>query len=86
MMATVEQVQFEWRRLIDLAQKGEEISITSQGRVIAKLTGVAVTPGMPAPDRRAWLAELAELREKTSSGKGGPSAEEILEDLRSERI
>jgi len=86
MTATVEQIQSEWRRLIDLAQKGEEISITSQGRVIAKLTGVAPSPAVPAPDRRVWLAELAELREKTSSGKNGPATEAILEDLRSERI
>jgi antitoxin (DNA-binding transcriptional repressor) of toxin-antitoxin stability system len=86
MTATVEQIQSEWRRLIDLAQKGEEISITSQGRVIAKLTGVVPSPAASISDPRAWVAELAELRERTSSGKRGPTTEVILDDLRSERI
>jgi antitoxin (DNA-binding transcriptional repressor) of toxin-antitoxin stability system len=85
MTATVEQIQSNWPKLIALAQGGEEIVITSEGRVVAKLTGVPAIPATPAPDREKWLAELAELRESMATGKTGPTTEEILEDLRSDR-
>jgi antitoxin (DNA-binding transcriptional repressor) of toxin-antitoxin stability system len=83
MTATVEQLQSEWRKLIELAQRGEEVILTSQGRIVARLTGVPTTK--PSPDRRPWLAELAKLRKATATGKTVPTSDEILEDLRSER-
>jgi prevent-host-death family protein len=85
MTATVEQIQSEWPRLLDLAQHGEEIIITSHGRVVAKLTGVAPVPISAISDRQAWLTELAQLRETTATGKTVPTTEEILNDLRSDR-
>jgi antitoxin (DNA-binding transcriptional repressor) of toxin-antitoxin stability system len=85
MTATVEQIQSECRKLIALAQGGEEIVITSEGRVVAKLTGVPEIPASPSLNRELWLAQLAELRESTATGKTTPTGEEILEDLRSDR-
>src|SRR5687768_3599279 len=79
MTATWEQMQSELPRLLDLVQQGEEVVITRQGRIVARLTGVPQV--QPPRDRKAWLAKLARLRESTATGKTGPSTEEILDDL-----
>ena len=82
MTATLEQTQSELLRFINLAQRGEEVVITSQGQPVAKLTG------LPQPrttaDRRAWLAKLAALRERLATGKTGPTVEQILDEDRGE--
>jgi antitoxin (DNA-binding transcriptional repressor) of toxin-antitoxin stability system len=83
MTATVEQLQSEWRKLIDLAQQGEEVMLSSKGQVVARLTGVQGR--MPPKDRKSWLSDLARLREQTATGKACPATETILEDIRSER-
>ena len=83
MTATLEKTQSDLARLVSLAQRGEEIMITSGGRVVARLTGVP--PVKPSAGRQAWLARLARLREETATGKTSPTTEEILDDLRSER-
>ena len=83
MTATLEQTQSDLLRLIDLAQRGEEVLITREGRAVAKLTGVPQP--RTAADRRAWLAKLARLRAATATGKTTPTTERILEDLRAER-
>ena len=83
MTATLEQTQVDLLKLLGMVQQGEEVVITSQGRPVARLTGVPQTT--PSPDRRAWLAKLARLRESTATGKTLPATEEILDDLRSER-
>jgi antitoxin (DNA-binding transcriptional repressor) of toxin-antitoxin stability system len=83
MMATLEKTQSDLARLVSLAQRGEEIMITSEGRVVARLTGVP--PVKPPAGRQAWLARLAGLREETATGRTSPTTEEILDDLRSER-
>ena len=82
MMATLEQTQSELLRLISLAQRGEEVVITSQGQPVAKLTGLPQP--RTAADRRAWLAKLAALRECLSTGKTGPTVEQILDEDRGE--
>ena len=83
MTATLEQTQSDLLRLIDLAQRGEEVFITREGRAVAKLTGVPQP--RTAADRRAWLAKLARLRAATATGKTTPTTDQILEDLRAER-
>lgn len=84
--ATLEQMQSDLRRLVNLVQQGEEVVITSQGRAVAKLSAVppsAPAPApAPAPDREAWLARLAELRAQLSTGKTGPTVEQILDEDR----
>jgi len=84
MNTTLEQVQSELLNLIRVAQEGEEVVITDHGQAIAKLVGVP-QPN-PSSSRQAWLARLARLRESTATGKAKPTSEEILEDLRSERV
>lgn len=82
MTATVEQIQTDLLRLLNLAQQGEEVVITSQGKVIAKLTGVPRPK--PAPDRQAWLMRLAALRARVATNKTGLTVEQILDEDRGE--
>ena len=82
MTATLEQTQSELLRLINLAQRGEEVVITSQGQPVAKLTGLPQP--RTAADRRAWLAKLAALRERLATGKTGLTVEQILDEDRGE--
>ncbi|HEU0008686.1 MAG TPA: type II toxin-antitoxin system prevent-host-death family antitoxin [Verrucomicrobiae bacterium] len=80
MTATLEQTQSDLAKLIDLAQKGEEVLITSNGQPVAKLTGLP-QPRTPA-DRRAWLGKLAGLRARLATGTTGLSVEELLKEDR----
>jgi hypothetical protein len=41
-----------------------------------------VPQSAPSPNRQAWLARLAELRSQLSTGKTGPTVEQILEEDR----
>jgi len=83
MTATVEQLESEWRRLVEAAQRGDEVVLTSHGQPVARLTGVHQPP-LPQ-DRRRWLADLAQLRQSVATAKTTPTTDEILDDLRSER-
>lgn len=83
MTATLEQTQSDLLKLVNLVQQGEEVVITSQGRAVAKLS--AVPQSSPSPNRQAWLARLAELREQLSTGKTGLTVEQILDEDRTER-
>ncbi len=82
MTATLEQTQSDLLRFIALAQRGEEVLITREGRAVAKLTGVPQP--RTAEDSRAWLAKLARLRAATATGKTGPTVEQILDEDRGE--
>ena len=80
MTVTLEQTQADLVKLLGMVQQGEEVVITSHGRPVAKLTGVPQTN--PAPNRQAWLAKLAQLRQRLSTGKTGPTLEQILDEDR----
>jgi hypothetical protein len=53
-----------------------------QSRVPSKLAGTIKS----SDDRKQWLAELAELRTLTQTGKLGTPLQQIMEDLREERF
>jgi prevent-host-death family protein len=80
MTATLEQTQADLLKLLGIVQQGEEVVITSQGRPVAKLT--AVPQANPSPNRQAWLARLADLRQRLSTGKTGLTVEQILDEDR----
>ena len=80
MTATLEQTQSDLLNLVKLVQQGEEVVITSQGRAVAKLS--AVPQSTASPDRPAWLARLAELRQQLSTGKTEPTVEQLLDEDR----
>ncbi len=83
MTATLEETQSQLLELLGLVQNGEEVLITNGGRPVARLT--PVPQANPAPNRQAWLAKLARLRDSTATGKTSPTTEEILDELRSDR-
>jgi prevent-host-death family protein len=80
MTATLEQTQTDLVKLLRRVQQGEEVVITSEGRPVARLTGVP--PTHPTPDRQAWLAKLADLRQRLATGKSGLTVEQILDEDR----
>ena len=80
MTATLEGMQPDLAKLVELVRQGEEVVITSKGRAVAKLSAVPLS--VPAPDRQAWLARLADLRHRLSTGKTGYSLEQILDEDR----
>ena len=68
--------------LVERASQGEEILITVRGK--AKLVGVSSTKR--SEDKQAWIEEQRTLQKTYSTGKSGPSVEQILDGLREERI
>lgn len=80
MTATLEQTQTDLLKLLGRVQQGEEIVITNEGRPVARLTGIPQP--YPSPDRQAWLAKLAELRQRVATGKTGLTVEQILDEDR----
>lgn len=85
MTATLEEIQSEWRKLVQIVQQGEDVLIMDHGQVVARLTGVPPKSDAVKANPTAWHAKLAQLREKMATGKIGPSTDEILDDLRSDR-
>jgi prevent-host-death family protein len=80
MTATLEQTQADLLKLLGMVQQGEEVVITSHGRPVAKLTGLPQVN--PSPNRQPWLAKLAQLRQRLSTGKTGLTVEQILDEDR----
>jgi prevent-host-death family protein len=80
MTATLEQTQADLLKLLGMVQQGEDVVITNQGRPVAKLT--AVPRANPSLNRQAWLARLAQLRQRLSTGKTGLTVEQILDEDR----
>jgi antitoxin (DNA-binding transcriptional repressor) of toxin-antitoxin stability system len=71
-------------KMVKLAANGEEIFITVHGKQMAKLVG------LPEPaknlDKEKWLAKLARLRRKCSTGRVTMTAQEIQDEDRAERF
>ena len=80
---TIRQAKAQWSELVELASQGEEILITVDGKPKARLVGV------PSPDdarAETRTTKLPELRAKYSTGKSSMTTEEILDELREERL
>ena len=89
MTTTLSQTQADLPRLVEIASQGEDVLITVEGRPKARLTRAdrVASDGAKAPvDMAAWLAELEELRRKYSTGKPGPTVDQILEEDRAYRL
>jgi antitoxin (DNA-binding transcriptional repressor) of toxin-antitoxin stability system len=88
MIATLNESLAELPKFVELASRGEDVLITVDGQPKAKLTRVDGTNPSPvwrAVDLSAWLRELEALRRKYSTGKTGPTVEQILEEDRADR-
>jgi prevent-host-death family protein len=89
MTTTLSKSQAELPRLVEIASQGEDVVITVEGKPKARLTRAEDSDGngSKAPvDMRAWLTELDEVRRKYTTGDGGSSTEQILDEDRSDRV
>jgi prevent-host-death family protein len=88
MVATLTEGQQNLSRLVELASQGEDVVIIVDGKPKARLTRAESMPAedVPIPDKSQWLKELEELRKQYSTGKKGPTVEQILEEDRADRI
>lgn len=91
MTATLRETQADLRRLVELASRGEDVVITVDGRPRAKLTRAERTLGSQdepaAPAGLAhWSRELEEIRQRFSTGKLGPTVDQILAEDRADRV
>jgi antitoxin (DNA-binding transcriptional repressor) of toxin-antitoxin stability system len=88
MVATLKEGQENLSRLVELASQGEDVVIIVDGKPKARLIRAESAPAgeEAVPDKSQWLKELEELRKQYSTGKKGPTVEQILEEDRADRI
>lgn len=83
MTATLRETKAKLSEMVKRASQGEEVIITVHGKEMARLTGV--TKPARKLDKKKWLAELAQLRRKTWTGRYGITAQEIQDEDRADR-
>jgi prevent-host-death family protein len=84
MTATLRETKAKLSEMVRLASQGEEVIITVHGKQMAKLVGL---PSQTKKlDKKKWLAELARLRRKYSTGRVTMTAQEIQDEIRADRI
>ena len=91
MTAALEQTPTDLEHLVELAQRGEEVVLTKAGLPVAKITAMTARRNLPTPSeverRRKWLEDLAAHAQRADTGKtGGPTTEQIIDEIREERI
>jgi len=84
MTATLRETKAKLSEMVKLASQGEEVVITVHGKQMAKLVGLPKRA--KNLDKKKWLAELARLRRKYSSGRVTMTAQEIQDEDRADRF
>jgi prevent-host-death family protein len=84
MTATLRETKAKLSQMVRLASQGEEVIITVHGKQMAKLVGVPRRT--KKLDKKKWLAELARLRRKYSTGRVTMTAQQIQDENRAERF
>ena len=84
MIATLRETKAKLSEMVKRAAGGEDVLITVHGKKVAKLVGLPKQA--KKLDKKKWLAELAQLRRKYSTGKVGMTAQEIQDEDRAERF
>jgi prevent-host-death family protein len=84
MIATLRETKAKLSRMVKLAANGEEVLITVHGKQMAKLVGLPKRA--KKLDKKKWLAELARLRRKYSTGRVTMTAQEVQDEDRAERF
>ena len=84
MTATLRETKAKLSEMVRRASQGEEVIITVNGKEQAKLVGIPKRA--KKLNKKKWLAELAELRRITSTGRVGMTAQEIQDELRADRV
>ena len=83
MTASLRETKAKLSEMVRLAASGEEVVITVHGKEVAKLVGLPKRA--KKFDKKKWLAELAQLRKKYSTGKVTMTAQEIQDEDRADR-
>ena len=87
MTATLRESQADLQRLVELASRGEEVVITVDGKPKAKLTSAGAPSHAESPDMASRGEDLEDLRRMwDSTGKSGPTVDQILAEDRTERL
>lgn len=84
MKRTLKESKAKLSELVELACQGQEILITVRGRVKARLV-----PAEAHPDEvvmREWINDLADLGDRYVRQDVGSTIDEILDELREERL
>jgi len=84
MIATLHETKAKLSQMVKLAASGEEVLITVRGKQMAKLVGLPKRA--KTLDKKKWLAKLARLRRKCSTGRVTMTAQEIQDEDRAERF
>ena len=87
MTATLAQTQADLPKLLEVVHRGEDVLITVEGQPTARLTrawGSADSP-LSEVEVQRWRTELADLRARLETGKTTPTAEQLVDEDRSER-
>jgi prevent-host-death family protein len=83
MVTTLRESKAKLSELVERASKGEDILITVRGKVKAKLTQA---PQQKKLDMKAWAEELQQRQRTQKKGKPVMSVEEILDEIREDRV
>lgn len=83
MTATLRETKTKLSEMVKRASQGEEVIITVHGKEMAKLVGLPKQA--KTFDKKKWLAELAQLRKKYSTGKVTMTAQQIQDEDRADR-
>ena len=84
MTATLRETKAKLSKMVKLASQGEEVVITVHGKQMAKLVGLPKRA--KKLDKKRWLAKLARLRRKYSTGRVTMTAQEIQDEDRTDRF
>jgi prevent-host-death family protein len=84
MTATLRETKAKLSEMVKLANQGEEVVITVHGKQMAKLVGLPKRA--KKLDKKSWLAKLARLRRKYSTGRVTMTAQEIQDEDRADRF
>src|SRR5438034_10182471 len=84
MTATLRETKAKLSEMVRLASQGEEVVITVHGKQVAKLVGLPKRA--KKLDKKRWLAKLARLRRKYSTGRVTMTAQEIQDEDRTDRF
>ena len=84
MIATLQETKAKLSQMVKLAASGEEIFITVHGKQMARRVGLP--EAAKKTNKKAWVAKLARLRRKCSTGRVTMTAQEIQDEDRADRF
>jgi prevent-host-death family protein len=83
MIRTLRESKAKLSELVESASRGQDVLITVRGKVKARLTRAVATGNIA--NRAAWVRQLKKIQ-KAYGARKSPTTEEILAELRSERL